>query len=194
MTNLYVRPFKSTLDITTGTMRTTNYYLKEIESSDIRNIHRGLSDPDITKYYDVHFPTLEDAKKQMAWYENLKKNNTGIWWGIYGQSDDVFRGAAGFNNLEKEHGKAEIGMWLLKEYWGQGILKEMMPKLFEIGFSDLGLNRIEGYVVSDNKKCKNALEKINFSYEGTMRECEVKNGRRIDVDIYSILKKEYNNI
>ena len=175
-------------------MKTENFYLKEIISSDIHNIHKGLSDPDITKYYDVHYPTLEDTKEQMAWYAELKKNGTGIWCGIYGLTDDVFRGAAGYNGLEKEHRKAEIGMWLLKDYWGQGILKEIMPKLFEFGFYQLGLNRIEGYVVSDNLKCKNALEKINFTYEGTMRECEVKRGRTIDVDIYSILKKEYEKL
>ena len=66
-----------------------------------------------------------------------------------------------------------------------------MPKLFEKGFTELDLNRIEGYVVSDNTKCKNALEKINFTYEGTMRECEMKNNEKISVDFYSILKNEW---
>ncbi|SHJ80129.1 ribosomal-protein-alanine N-acetyltransferase [Arenibacter nanhaiticus] len=53
-----------------------------------------------------------------------------------------------------------------------------MPKLFEHGFTQLILNRIEGYVVSENSKYKSALEKINLKYEGTMRECEIKNGEK----------------
>lgn len=174
-------------------MKTTNYYLKEIESSDIENIYKGLSDPEITKYYAVHFPTLEDTKEQMEWYENLRKKGTGIWWGIYGNTDDEFYGAGGYNDLDKEHAKAEIGMWLLKEHWGKGIMKEVMPKLFELGFTELGLNRIEGYVLSENSKCKKGLEKINFTYEGTLREWEVKNGEKIDVDVYSILKSEWGS-
>ena len=172
-------------------MKTENYILKEIEESDINNIHKGLSNPDITKYYDVHFSTLEETKEQMEWYRNLKKDGTGIWWGIYDKSDNEFCGAGGFNSLDKKHRKAEIGLWLLKEYWGKGILKKIMPKLFEKGFTELDLNRIEGYVVSDNTKCKNALEKINFTYEGTMRECEMKNNEKISVDFYSILKNEW---
>ncbi len=32
-----------------------------------------------------------------------------------------------------------------------------MPKLFEAGFEQLGLNRIEGFVMSQNEKCKKAL-------------------------------------
>ncbi len=172
-------------------MKTDNYILREIEDSDIKNIHKGLSNPDITKYYDVHFSTLEDTKEQMEWYRNLKKNGTGIWLGIYTSADNEFCGAGGFNNLDSKHKKAEIGFWLLKDYWGKGILNEVMPKLFEIGFTDLDLNRIEGLVVSDNTKCKRALEKINFTYEGTMRESEVKNGQKISVDIYAILKSEW---
>ena len=175
-------------------MKTANYYLKEIEAKDIVHIHQGLSNPEITKYYDVHYSTLEETKEQMQWYSDLKKEGTGIWWGIYGTEDHQFRGACGFNGLEKIHKKAEIGLWLLQEYWGNGILREVMPILFEKGFRALQLNRIEGYVVSDNAKCKRALEKINFTYEGTMRECEIKNGKVISIDIYAILKSEWTQI
>ncbi|MFL0108799.1 hypothetical protein [Tenacibaculum maritimum] len=59
-------------------MSTANYFLKEIVASDINNIHKGLSDTDITRYYDVHFSTLEETKTQMKWYQNLKENGTGI--------------------------------------------------------------------------------------------------------------------
>lgn len=172
-------------------MKTKNYYLKEVEAADIKNIHKGLSDPEITKYYDVHFPTLEATEEQMTWYNDLKKNGTGIWWGIYGNNDNLFKGACGYNGLDKEHQKAEIGLWLLKEYWGKGILREVMPTLFDYGFTQLELNRIEGFVINDNAKCKSALEKINFTYEGTMRESEIKNGKRLNIDIYSILKRDW---
>jgi len=176
----------------TPKMKADNYYLKEIQSTDIENIYKGLSDPDVTKFYDVHFDTLEATKEQMDWYHNLKANGTGIWWGIYGSEDKQFRGAAGFNNLEKNHKKAEIGLWLLKEYWGHGILKEVMSIVFEKGFNELNLNRIEGYVLNDNDKCKKALDKINFTFEGTMRECEMKNGEFLDIDLYAILKKDWH--
>ena len=172
-------------------MQSKNYYLKEIEDSDIENIHRGLSNPEITKYYAVHFATLEETKEQMEWYSNLKKTGTGLWWGIYDKTDDQFCGAGGYNGLEKEHKKAEIGLWLLKEYWGRGILKEIMPVLFELGFTQLDLNRIEGYVLHENAKCKKGLSKINFTHEGTLREFEYKNEEKTDVDIYSILKSDW---
>ena len=173
-------------------MKTNNYFLKEIESSDLENVFKGLSNPEITRYYDVHFSTLEETKEQMQWFRNLKEKGTGIWWGIYDLSDDGFCGAAGLSSLDNANRKAEIGLWLLQEYWGNGILQEVMPALFDHGFSKLKLNRVEGFVHAENEKCKRALEKIDFTCEGTMREYEIKNGEKIDLDIYSILKREWD--
>ena len=173
-------------------MKTTNYLLKEIVQADIKYIHKGLSDPAITKYYAVHFPTLAATQEQMDWYSDLKINGTGVWFGIYDKVTGQFCGAGGFNDLDKNNKKAEIGMWLLKEYWGKGIMTEVMPALFRYAFTELGLNRIEGYVDHKNSKCKRGLEKINFTYEGTRREYVFKNGEWIDEDIYSILKRDWN--
>ncbi len=183
--------FKTIYPAQPSVIYTQNYFLKEIQNTDINDIFKGLSDLEITQFYAVHYPTLEATKEQMDWYANLKKTGTGLWWGIYDKANNQFCGAGGFNDLNKIHQKAEIGFWLLKEYWGKGIMKEVMPKLFELGFTTLGLNRIEGYVESKNTKCKSALEKINFTYEGTMRECEIDNGKKVSVDIYSILKREW---
>jgi len=172
-------------------MKAENYILKEIIESDIKNIYKGLSDPDVTKYYDVHYSNLEEAQEQMDWYKNLEKTGSGQWWGIYSESNNQFCGAGGFNNLNKEHRKVEIGLWLLKEQWGKGILKKVTPLLLKKGFEEFNLNRIEGFVLSNNTKCKDALKKINFTKEGTLRESEIKNGEKISIDIYSILKSEW---
>lgn len=95
----------------------------------------------------------------------------------------------GLNDLSKEHKKAEIGFWLLTDYWGKGIMTEAMPVICNYGFNNLGLHRIEGFVESDNTNCKNAMAKLDFHHEGTMKDCEIKNGKFISLDIYSKLKQ-----
>ena len=170
---------------------TDRFYLKEVSADDIVNIHRGLSDFEVTRHYAVHFATLEDTKEQMDWYADLKRTGTGVWWCIYDKTTDQFLGAGGYNNLEKEHRKAEVGFWLLKEHWGKGILKEAMSAILNMGFYSLNLLRVEGFVDHENQKCKKALEKVNFTFEGTMRSCEIKDGKALDVDIYSMLKAEW---
>lgn len=171
------------------TYETDRFLLKEIVQEDIHHIHKGLSDESVTQYYAVHFPTLEATQEQMDWYANLKATETGLWWGIYTKDTNEFCGAGGYNDLDKINRKAEIGFWLLPEFWGKGILKEVMPQLFQMGFTDLNLHRIEGFVEADNAKCRRALEKVNFTHEGTMRQCEIKNDKYIDVAIYAIINE-----
>lgn len=172
------------------TIKTERLLLRQFVESDIVNVHKGLSDPEIIKYYGVSYKTLEDTKEQMKFFADLEKENMGIWWAICSLDNKIFYGAGGLSSLSQEHKKAEIGFWLLTEFWGQGIMTEVMPIICKYGFENLGLHRIEGFVESDNLNCKNAMKKLDFNHEGTMKDCEIKNGKFISLDIYARLKDE----
>lgn len=171
-------------------IKTDRLLLRPIKQEDKQNIYKGLSHPNVIKYYGVSFHSLEATEEQMTWYRELEQNQTGIWWAICSLDCETFYGAGGFNNLSKQHKKAEIGFWLLPEFWGKGLMREAFPAICNYGFETLNLNRIEGFVDSENSSCKKAVEKLNFKLEGTMRECEVKDGKFLSVDIYSKLKTD----
>lgn len=170
---------------------TERLLLRQFADSDLENVFRGLSQPDVIKYYGVSYQTLEATKAQMQFFADLEINGTGIWWAVCSPNNRIFYGAGGLNSLSKEHKKAEIGFWLLPEFWGKGILAEAMPLICNYGFENLGLHRIEGIVETENTNCKNAMAKLDFRHEGTMRDCEIKNGRFISLDIFAKLKTPY---
>ncbi|MBC8882908.1 GNAT family N-acetyltransferase [Flavobacterium piscinae] len=172
------------------TIKTERILLRHIVENDIENIFKGLSHPDVIKYYGVNFQSLEATKEQMDWFAGLEKEETGIWFAVCSLDNQTFYGAGGLNNLSKEHKKAEIGFWLLPNYWGLGIMQEAMPLICNYGFEKLGLHRIEGIVETENKNCKNAMAKLDFRHEGTMTDCEMKNGKFISLDIYAKIKIE----
>src|SRR6185437_15911520 len=97
-----------------------------------------------TKYYGVSYDSLESTKKQLDFFAELEKNKTGIWWAVCLPDNKIFFGAGGLNNLDKEHRKAEIGFWLLTEFWGKGLMVETMPLICNYGVPDVagGLERI----------------------------------------------------
>jgi ribosomal-protein-alanine N-acetyltransferase len=174
------------------TIKTKRLLLRQFMESDIENVFKGLSNPKIIKHYGISFDSLESTKEQMTWFADLEKSGNGKWFAICSLDDKTFFGAGGFNNLSKEHKKAEIGFWLLPDYWGQGIMNEAMPQICDFGFNKLGLHRIEGFVEAENSNCKNAMAKLDFHYEGTMRDCEIKSGEFISLDIYAKLKTNKN--
>ena len=169
-------------------IRTERLLLRQFTGSDLENVYRGLSHPDIIPYYGVSYNSLEATKAQMEFFADLEKNGTGIWWAICSPDNSLFYGAGGLNSLSREHRKAEIGFWLMPEHWGKGIMQEAMPLIWNYGFDQLNLHRIEGIVETENINCKKAMAKLDFVHEGTMRECEVKNGRLISLDIYAKFK------
>jgi ribosomal-protein-alanine N-acetyltransferase len=172
------------------TIKTNRLLLRQFVDNDIENVFKGLSHPKIIKHYGISFDSIEATKEQMSWFADLKKDGTGMWFAVCSLDNKTFYGAGGINSLSQEHKKAEIGFWLLPDFWGQGIMKEAMPLICDYGFDKLGLHRIEGFVESDNTNCKQAMSKLDFQHEGTMKECEIKNGKFISLDIYAKLKND----
>jgi ribosomal-protein-alanine N-acetyltransferase len=167
-------------------LETERLTLCQFTAEDLENVFKGLSHPDVIKYYGVSFKTLAATKEQMDWFKNLEKTATGIWWAIWSKDKKQFYGAGGFNDLAAK--KAEVGFWLLPAFWGQGIMKEAMPLICNYAFTKLGLERIEGFVETENSNCKKGLAKLNFEYERTDLDCEIKDGKKISVDVYAMGK------
>ena len=139
------------------TLESKRTILRQINNTDLENVYKGLSNPNITKYYGVSFESLEATKEQMIWFSELEKTGKGIWWAICNKENGEFLGAGGLNKISMQHKKSEIGFWLLPEFWGYGYMTETMPIILKYAFEDKGLHRIEGYVEPKNKNCKRAL-------------------------------------
>lgn len=140
-------------------LQTDRLFLKEIQPLDINKIHNGLSNPEVTKYYAVHFETLEDTLEQMKWFKDLRKNQSGIWWGINFKGSGGFCGACDFNSIDNLTQKAELGFLILPQYWQTGIMTEIIPLTIRYGGSQLGLRFIEAFVENENEPCKKALDR-----------------------------------
>jgi len=168
-------------------IKTERLLLRQILPEDIRHIFHGLSHPEVIKFYGVSYDTLEGTQEQMDWYASLEAKQEGIWWAVCSPDNSSFYGAGGLNDMNHEHKRAEIGFWLLPEHWGKRIMSEAMPAIMKYAFEEIGLRRIEGFVESSNENCKRGLAKMDFAYEGTMRDYEFKDGSFIDIDIYASL-------
>ncbi len=162
------------------TIRTNRLLLREIIDSDVENIFNGLSDPKVIQHYGISFRSLTETKQQMIWYADKKQ----MWWAICSLNNQVFYGAGGLNDIDHKEKKAEIGLWLLPDFWGKGIMKEALPLISDYGLNQLKLKRIEGFVETENTNCKRAMSKLDFQHEKTLTEVEIKNGRSISLDVY----------
>lgn len=168
-------------------IRTSRLMLRSFVEDDTAFVFKGLSHPEVIRYYGVRYRTLEDTRIQMEWFDSLRKEGTGIWWLIADHEDQVGYGAIGINSIHPLHQKAELGFWLLPEYWGQGIIPEAGALVVQHAFEALKLHRLEALVETENDASKKVLKKLGFHFEGTMHECERKNGNWVSLEMYGLI-------
>ena len=82
--------------------------------------------------------------------------------------------------------------WIGKNYWGKGLATEAVNRMIHFGFIELGLNKIWASAISRNRSSIKVLEKSGLRKEGTLRQNRLLLNTYEDVDVYGILKTEYN--
>jgi ribosomal-protein-alanine N-acetyltransferase len=169
-------------------IHTSRLHLRKIRPEDKAAIFEGLSHPAVIRYYGISYESPEEVEEQMRWYRNLEKSESGIWWGICLKDNFSLIGACGFNEWHKEHRRIELGYWLLPNFWQQGIMSEAIPEIMSYAFQVLDIHRIEAVVESENEESKKLLQKLGFAFEGTHKDCEIKNNRFISLDYFAAIQ------
>lgn len=167
------------------TLQSERLLLRQINSSDIDNIFKGLSTPIVTDYYGLSYETLEETQEQMDRYAYLEKSGTGNWWAVCFAANEAFIGAIGFTKFSPENRSGELAYWLLPEYWGVGLMSEALEMVCQHGFNKFGLRVIQARIESENERSKKLLLQSGFQYENTLKDCEFKDGVYISYDLFA---------
>jgi len=104
----------------------------------------------------------------------------------------IICGVNGFHKIDKLHKCGSIGYWLSEDYTGKGIITEGTKELLKIGYRDYVLHKIEIRCADGNIKSRAIAERLGFTYEATLRDCEWLYTKHVSHAIYSMLKSEFN--
>lgn len=106
-------------------------------------------------------------------------------------ADDKVIGSIGIYRQGNIHRQtAELGYYLGEEHWGKGIMAEAVKQTCRYVFENSDMIRIYAEPFAYNTASCRVLEKAGFHYEGTLRSNAVKNGRVIDMKMYSLLRTD----
>lgn len=85
-------------------------------------------------------------------------------------------GSIGFHrkDLAKGEDEYELGYWIGKPFWGQGLIPEASREMLRYAFEDLGMSRIWCGYYDGNTKSRRVQEKLGFVYQGSTEGIEVK--------------------
>jgi len=165
------------------------FSLRKFKEGDQGSLRRNINDPEIARNTLLipHPYTVVDALTWIA--DNLRldrqerPNAVRFVIDIGGE----VAGSVGFDNIDWNHQNAEIGYWLARKHWRQGIMSVAVTDAVTYGFETLNLHRIYAHVFQNNVGSERVLERNKFTLEGRLKDALVKNGTYRDVLLYGLV-------
>ena len=148
------------------TLETERLILRRWEDSDAESLFDCAKDPDVGPIagWPAH-QSIEESRDVIK--------NVFFFWVAYAiclKSDNKAIGAIelklnGHTDMTERDDECELGYWLGKPFWGQGIVPEAVMEMLRHAFEDIGMTKVWAGYYDGNEKSKCVQEKCNFRYQ-----------------------------
>jgi [ribosomal protein S5]-alanine N-acetyltransferase len=150
-------------------LATERVNLKILTVNDTEAVYKHFSDETITKYLD--FPPckdMEEAKEIISYH----LEDSGCRWGLFRKDNNEFIGTCGFHYVRTSGNKivAEVGFDLGRDYWGKGIMREVIQSVIEFGFSQIAFEMIDATVEPENERSIALMNRLGFERDSELKE------------------------
>jgi RimJ/RimL family protein N-acetyltransferase len=168
--------------------------LRPLRFTDAVDIHKNVKNRSIVRYM-VHIPhpyRLSDARAFIKNSIKAKKDKTAYVFGIVLKQTKKIVGVVSLSKVDKKNKNCELGYWLGKKYWNQGIMTLAAKMALEYAFNKLNMHRVYARTFASNSGSLRVLEKNNFMLEGINYEIYWRNNYWHNLFSYGLLKDDYN--
>lgn len=177
------------------TLTTARLTLNALTENDGDDIFSIFSDPDVIEHYDVElFKDKSEAEHLIHYFQTRFEQHHAIRWAIRKTGEKGLIGSCGFTSWNEFDHSAIIGYDLMPSQWGHGYASEAVKTIIELAFSahfPFKVNRIESVIMPSNKASIALCEKLGFVLEGTLREKVYCDNRFHDMNLYSLLRRDW---
>jgi RimJ/RimL family protein N-acetyltransferase len=121
----------------------------------------------------------------------LGEDRGGFELAITADRSDAFRGVVAVHRIEPDHGRAEVGFWLVPQARGAGLGPRAVALVVDWLFDHEGLRRIEMTTTPDNTAAVVLARRLGFTQEGVLRQRDIERGRPVDIVWLGLLRDEW---
>ena len=133
----------------------------------------------------------ETVKNMIGHFERDFGKGKTIFLAICPNAKDELVGIAEMFDYDRDVKMITIGYRLHESFWGQGFATMAVDAMTGWLFGQTGINRIQGFVMPENIKSCNVLERSKFTREGVIRQGQVWKGKgAVDLVLYSLLRSD----
>ncbi len=154
-------------------LETKRLILRPWQESDAENLYEYAKDPDVG--YPAGWPVHTSVENSREIIRNVLsvpetyavclKDGTAI-----GSMSLKLKGSTDMTDREDE---CELGYWIGKPFWGQGMIPEAAGELLRHAFEELGMRAVWCGYYEGNEKSRRVQEKLGFEYRYTSHDLDV---------------------
>jgi UDP-4-amino-4,6-dideoxy-N-acetyl-beta-L-altrosamine N-acetyltransferase len=164
-------------------------HLRAIEYEDLPRMVEWRNNPEIYNYFFEHEPT--SLAMQTRWFEKYMSCQDEKLWIIEDTAAHSPIGTIGLVNIDWRNRKAEFGRFFLGNYRHCGYGSEAESLILRYFFDYMNMNRLQGFVFSDNTHVLNLHEGFGFIHEGRFNQYIYREGGYVDIVCIAILREHY---
>jgi RimJ/RimL family protein N-acetyltransferase len=166
--------------------------LTAVREDDMDAIENWFNDVEFLRYYDM-LPAIPksrgEVEKMIRDYQDSQERYI---FAIREKNTGKIIGVAGFDEIINSNGTATVFIGIGDvSFKGRGLGKETMLLLMDYGFNELNFHRIQLNVIAYNEAAIKLYEGLGFIREGRYREFIFRDGKRYDMYLYGMLRKEW---
>jgi [ribosomal protein S5]-alanine N-acetyltransferase len=170
-------------------LQTSRLTLRPITPDDADALFEARGDAEVMRYWDWPAQSSVAAVREvLAAHMPPPGDDTILWWAAALTPDGPAIGECDLSEIDRHHGRAELGFLFARRHWGQGYALEAMEAVIAHAFGPLGLARLWARFHAGNEASRRLLERLGFTYEGTLRSHILRDGERRDCVIYGRLR------
>lgn len=172
-------------------MKNKKVYLRALESDDYKISIEWRQDPEIwSMLVGRRYFVSEQIEKQ--WVESTYNNSNQVTLAICDSITNTYIGNISLKNIDFFNKSASFAILVgNKDYWSGGYGTQATRLLLDHAFIDLGLERVQSIILSDNIGSVKMHEKCGFMQEGVLRNAVFKNGKMQDLILMSVLSQDF---
>ena len=145
-------------------------------------------DPDLGRA--LGFPTDPDEEWLRARVAGAAERD-GFELAVTTDGSDELTGVVIVHHVEPDHGRAEVGFWVVGDARGRGLGARAVALVVDWLFAEAGLRRIELRTTPGNRGAQALAQRLGFTHEGVMRRRDIERGVAIDVVWFGLLREEW---
>lgn len=147
-------------------LKTERLLLRPWKESDAADLYRYASDPQVGPI--AGWPPHQSIEESRDIIKNVLCGQEA--YAICLKADGKAIGAIelklnGHTDMTERDDECELGYWLGKPFWGQGIMPEAAKEILRRGFEDLSMTKIWCGYYEGNAKSRRVQEKAGFRYQ-----------------------------